>query len=194
MLSDSVKTAVCAAPIPPFAPVLRGPGFTGCEARACTVPAARQPVTACGIANRAGPGRGNVRSALRAPGAKGAIQPVADTPLRDVTVNHDQFFRGIQRSSAGLCGNAIREIKRMAHDEAGSAHVLLLRGGGEVRLRLREMIEAARDHVWTRGIVAPMAPPPDPRSRRASAAGLRRKYRLRGRSRPVIDGSEPGAS
>lgn len=141
----------------PLAKALRGLGFTDYEARAYAALAAKQPATAYEIAKQAGLPRANVYSALRALEAKGAIQPVTENPVRYVPVNPEQFFRGIQRSTAGLCEDVVRAMKRAARDD-GSAYVSVLRGEAEVRLRLKEMIEGAREHVWLKGTVTLMAP------------------------------------
>jgi sugar-specific transcriptional regulator TrmB len=151
------RAAQAATSAPPLAAALRGLGFTDYEARAYAALAAKQPATAYEIAKVAGLPRANVYSALRALEAKGAIQPVSEDPVRYVPVNPEQFFRGIQRSTAGLCEEVVREMKRAARDD-GSAYVTVLRGEAEVRLRLREMIDGARHHVWLKGTVTLIAP------------------------------------
>jgi HTH-type transcriptional regulator, sugar sensing transcriptional regulator len=157
MPSNPVKAVASAAAAPPLAAALRGLGFTDYEARAYAALAARQPATAYEIAKQAGLPRANVYSALRALEAKGAIQPVTESPVRYVPVNPEQFFRGIQRSTAGLCEDVMREMKRASQDD-GSAYVSVLRGEAEVRLRLKEMIDGAREHVWLKATVALIEP------------------------------------
>lgn len=157
MPSKRVKLVAAGAAAPPLASALRGLGFTDYEARAYAALTAKQPATAYEIAKQAGLPRANVYSALRALEGKGAIQPVTENPVRYVPVNPEQFFRGIQRGTASLCEVVMREMKRATRDD-GSAYVSVLRGEAEVRLRLKDMIEGARDHVWLKGTVALIVP------------------------------------
>lgn len=168
MASKVVRSRAPAAAAP-LATALRGLGFTDYEARAYAALAARQPATAYEIAIQAGLPRANVYSALRALEAKGAIQPVTENPVRYVPVNPEQFFRGIQRSTSGLCEDVMREMKRAARDDGGNSYVSVLRGEAEVRLRLKEMIEAAREHVWLKGTVTLI----EPHARELAAAARR---------------------
>lgn len=173
-VSTTAKAAGSSTAASPLAASLRGLGFTDYEARAYAALAARQPATAYEIAKQAGLPRANVYSALRALEAKGAIQPVTESPVRYVPVNPEQFFRGIQRSTSGLCEDVMREMKRAARADGSSAYVSVLRGEGEVRLRLKEMIDGARDHVWLKGTVTLIAP-----HARELAAAARRSVTVR---------------
>lgn len=173
MPSSSVQRANPRRPALPVATALRELGFTDYEARAYAALAIRQPATAYEIAKQAGLPRANVYSALRALEAKGAIQPVTERPVRYVPVDPEQFFRGIQRATAGLCENVVREIKRGARDD-GNAYVSILRGETEVRSKLTEMIDGASEHVWLKGTVALIAP-----HVRALAAAARRGVTVR---------------
>lgn len=154
---NRVKVVAASTAVPPLASALRGLGFTDYEARAYAALAVKQPATAYEIAKQAGLPRANVYSALRTLEGKGAIQPVTENPVRYVPVNPEQFFRGIQRSTAGLCEDVMREMKRAVRDD-GNDYVSVLRGEAEVRLRLKEMIEGARHHVWIKGTVTLIAP------------------------------------
>lgn len=157
MPSKPAKTVRSVPSAMPLALALRELGFTDYEARAYEALAGRQPATAYEIAKQAGLPRANVYSALRALQAKGAIQPVTEHPVRYVPVNPEQFFRGIRRTTADLCENVVREMKRGARDD-GHAYVSILRGETEVRSKLAGMIDGAREHVWLKGTVTLIAP------------------------------------
>lgn len=136
---------------------LRELGFTDYEARAYAALATKQPATAYEIAKIAGLPRANVYSALRNLEARGAIQPVTESPVRYVPVEPEQFFRQIQRSTAGLCEDVVQAMKRGATEEE-SAYVWIVRGEAEVNAKLGAMIEGACKHLWLKGPVALMAP------------------------------------
>lgn len=144
-------------PAPPLAAVLRELGFTDYEARAYVALAATQPATAYEIAKKASLPRANVYAALHNLEAKGAIQPVTENPVRYVPVDPEQFFRRVQRTTAGQCEVVVRAMRRNVK-EAESAYVSIYRGEHEVHAKLTEMIEHAREHIWLKGPVALIEP------------------------------------
>lgn len=141
----------------PLAAALRGLGFTDYEARAYAALANKQPATAYEIAKVAGLPRANVYAALRNLESRGAIQPVTENPVRYVPVDPEQFFRSVQRSTAGLCDDVVQAMKRSAKAEE-SAYVWIFRGETEVHAKLMGMIETAREHIWMKGPVALIEP------------------------------------
>lgn len=157
MPSPTAKAAHPRRPALPLAAALRELGFTDYEARAYAVLATKQPATAYEIAKVAGLPRANVYAALRNLEARGAIQPVTESPVRYVPVDPEQFFRRVQRSTAGLCDDVVRAMKRSVKAEE-SAYVWIFRGAAEVYAKLLAMIEGAREHVWLKGPVALIEP------------------------------------
>ncbi len=141
----------------PLAAALRELGFTDYEARAYAALATKQPATAYEIAKVAGLPRANVYAALRNLETRGAIQPVTESPVRYVPVNPQQFFRRIQRSTAGLCDDVVQAMQRSAKAEE-SAYVWIFRGEAEVHAKLMDMIEGAREHIWLKAPVALVEP------------------------------------
>lgn len=146
-----------ARPRQPLAATLRELGFSDYEAKAYAALAARQPATAYEIAKVAGLPRANVYGALRNLAAKGAIQPVTERPVRYVPVDPEQFFRRLQRNTAGLCDDVVRAVKRSAKAEE-NAYVWLYRGATEVHDKFTELIEGAREHIWIKAPAALIEP------------------------------------
>lgn len=142
---------------PPLAAVLRELGFTDYEARAYVALAATQPATAYEIAKKASLPRANVYAALHNLEAKGAIQPVTENPVRYVPVDPEQFFRRIQRTTAGLCEDVMSTMRRSVKP-AENAYVSIYHGEHEVHAKLTGMIELAREHIWMKGPVALIEP------------------------------------
>ena len=101
--------------------------------------------------------RANVYGALRNLEAKGAIQPVTERPVRYVPVDPEQFFRRLQRNTAGLCDDVVRAVKRSARPEE-NAYVCLYRGAAEVHDKVIELIDAAREHIWIKAPAALIEP------------------------------------
>jgi len=157
MPSSSTVIANHRRPALPLAAALRDLGFTDYEARAYAALATRQPATAYEIAKVAGLPRANVYSALRNLEARGAIQPVTESPVRYVPVDPEQFFRRVQRSTAGLCDDVMRAMKQGSKPEE-SAYVWIFRGVAEVHAKLTAMIGEARDHFWLKGPVELIEP------------------------------------
>lgn len=153
----SLKTANPRRKPLPLATALRELGFTDYEARAYAALADKQPATAYEIAKVAALPRANVYAALRNLEARGAIQPVTESPVRYVPVDPEQFFRRVQRSTAGLCDDVVQAMKRNTKAEEG-AYVWIFRGEAEVHSKLMAMIEAAREHVWLKAPVALIEP------------------------------------
>lgn len=145
------------SPAQPLATTLRELGFSEYEAKSYAALAARQPATAYEIAKVTGLPRANVYGALRNLEAKGAVQPVTEHPVRYVPVDPEQFFRRLQRNTAGLCEDVVRAIKRDTKAEE-SAYVWLYRGANDVRDKFTELIEGARDHVWIKAPAALIEP------------------------------------
>lgn len=146
------KTPAPRRAILPLPATLRELGFTDYEAKAYAALSAKQPATAYEIAKVAGLPRANVYAALRNLEGRGAIQSVTENPVRYVLVNPEQFFRRIQRSTAGLCDDVVRTLKRTVKADE-SAYVWIYRGEDEVHAKLGDMIEGAREHVWLKGPV-----------------------------------------
>lgn len=151
------NNAVPRRPATPLAAALRELGFTDYEARAYVALAATHPATAYEIAKKASLPRANVYATLHKLEARGAIQPVTENPVRYVPVDPEQFFRRVQRSTAGLCEDVVRAMRNNVK-EAESAYVSIFRGEHEVRAKLAGMIEHARDHIWLKGPVALIEP------------------------------------
>ena len=141
----------------PLAAALRELGFTDYEARAYAALATRQPATAYEIAKVSGLPRANVYAALRNLETRGAIQPVTESPVRYVPVDPEQFFRQVQRSTAGLCDDVVQAMKRSTKAEE-SAYVWIIRGEAEVHAKLMAMIEGASEHIWLKAPVALIEP------------------------------------
>lgn len=144
----------------PLAEALRRLGFTDYEARAYVALSAIHPATAYEIAKKAVLPRANVYATLNALEARGAIQPVTENPVRYVPVDPEQFFRGVQRDTSDLCEDVVRVMRRSAKS-AANAYVSIFRGEEEVRRKLTDMIERARDHIWMKGPVALIEPHAD---------------------------------
>ncbi|MDP1535831.1 MAG: helix-turn-helix domain-containing protein [Burkholderiales bacterium] len=151
------KNAVSPRAATPLAAALRELGFTDYEARAYAALATTQPATAYEIAKKAALPRANVYAALHNLEAKGAIQPVTEKPVRYVPVDPEHFFRSVQRTTAGLCEDVVRAMRHSAK-AAESAYVSIFRGEHEVRAKLTDMLERARDHIWLKGPVALIEP------------------------------------
>ena len=143
----SPRAAAPRSPAQPLAATLRELGFSEYEAKSYAALATHQPATAYEIAKVTGLPRANVYGALRNLEAKGAVQPVTESPVRYVPVDPEQFFRRLQRNTAGLCDDVVRTVKRNTKAEE-SAYVWLYRGANEVRDKFIELIEGAREHVW----------------------------------------------
>lgn len=141
----------------PLADALRRLGFTDYEARAYAALSVTQPATAYEIAKKAVLPRANVYATLNALEARGAIQPVTENPVRYVPVNPEQFFRGVQRNTSDLCEDVVRTMRRSAKF-ADNAYVSIFRGEEDVRRKLADMIEHARDHIWMKGPVGLIEP------------------------------------
>ena len=141
----------------PLAMALRELGFSDYEAKAYAALAVGHPATAYEIAKVTGLPRANVYGALRNLEAKGAIQPVTERPVRYVPVDPGQFFRRLQRNTAGLCDHVVQAIKRGAAPEE-NAYVWLYRGADEVLVKLLELIEGAREHIWIKAPAALIEP------------------------------------
>lgn len=141
----------------PLAEALRRLGFTDYEARAYAALSATHPATAYEIAKRAVLPRANVYATLHALEARGAIQPVTENPVRYVPVDPEQFFRGVQRTTSDLCEDVVRAMRRSTKT-ADNAYVSIFRGEDEVRRKLTDMIEHARDHIWMKGPVGLIEP------------------------------------
>lgn len=152
MPSKAVKVPTRPRSALPLHANLRELGFTDYEARAYAALSARQPATAYEIAKLGGLPRANVYAALRNLEEQGALQPVTENPVRYVLVNPEQFFRRIQRSTAGLCDDVVRALKRNVKADE-SAYVWVYRGKDEVHAKLTDMIEDAREHIWLKGPV-----------------------------------------
>lgn len=152
MVFNADKTAAPRRAVLPLPATLRELGFTDYEAKAYAALSAHQPATAYEIAKVAGLPRANVYAALRNLEGRGAIQSVTESPVRYVLVNPEQFFRRIQRSTAGLCDDVVRTLKRTVKADE-SAYVWIYRGEDEVHAKLSGMIEGAREHVWLKGPV-----------------------------------------
>jgi predicted transcriptional regulator len=157
MPSKAVKSPALRRAALPLPASLRELGFTDYEARAYAALAAKQPATAYEIAKVAQLPRANVYAALRNLEGRGAIQPVTENPVRYVLVNPEQFFRRIQRSTAGLCDDVVRSLKRTVKADE-SAYVWVYRGEDEVHAKLTGMIEDAREHIWLKGPVELIEP------------------------------------
>ncbi len=143
----------------PLVDALRRLGFTDYEARAYAALSATHPATAYEIAKKAVLPRANVYSTLHALEARGAIQPVTENPVRYVPVDPEQFFRGVQRATSEICEDVVRTMRRSAK-AADNAYVSIFRGDEDVRRKLTEMIECARDHIWMKapvGLIEPHA-------------------------------------
>ncbi len=143
----------------PLADALRRLGFTDYEARAYAALSVTQPATAYEIAKKAVLPRANVYATLHALEARGAIQPVTENPVRYVPVDPEQFFRGVQRNTSDLCEDVVRTMRRSAKS-ADNAYVSIFRGEEDVRRKLADMIEHARDHIWMKapvGLIEPHA-------------------------------------
>jgi len=175
------RTAV--RPRQPLAAALRELGFSDYEARAYAALAARQPATAYEIAKVTGLPRANVYGALRNLAAKGAIQPVTERPVRYVPVDPEQFFRRLQRNTAGLCDDVVRAVKRSAKPEE-NAYVWLYRGADEVHDKFTELIDTAREHIWIKAPAALIEP-----YREALVKAARRRVTVR----LVVFGDDPAA-
>jgi HTH-type transcriptional regulator, sugar sensing transcriptional regulator len=141
----------------PLAAALRELGFTDYEARAYVALAATQPATAYEIAKKAGLPRANVYAALHNLVAKGAIQPVTENPVRYVPVAPEQFFRGIQRTTASLCEDVVSAMRQNVKP-AESAYVSIYRGEHEIHAKLTDMIGRAQQHIWIKGPAALIEP------------------------------------
>ena len=152
MPSKAVKTPAIRRAVLPLPATLRELGFTDYEARVYAALSAKQPATAYEIAKLAQLPRANVYAAVRNLEGRGAIQPVTENPVRYVLVNPEQFFRRIQRSTAGLCDDVVRTLKRTVKADE-SAYVWIYRGEDEVHAKLSGMIEDAREHIWLKGPV-----------------------------------------
>jgi len=143
----------------PLAEALRRLGFTDYEARAYAALSVTQPATAYEIAKKAVLPRANVYATLHALEARGAIQPVTENPVRYVPVDPEQFFRGVQRVTSDLCEDVVRTMRHSAK-VADNAYVSIFRGEQDIRRKLAEMIESARDHIWMKapvGLIEPHA-------------------------------------
>lgn len=152
MPSKADKTPALRRAVLPLPATLRELGFTDYEAKAYAALSVKQPATAYEIAKVAGLPRANVYAALRNLEGRGAIQSVTESPVRYVLVNPEQFFRRIQRSTAGLCDDVVRTLKRTVKADE-SAYVWIYRGEDEVHAKLSGMIEDAREHIWLKGPV-----------------------------------------
>jgi len=159
---DREKKRLAARPVragTPLADALRRLGFTDYEARAYAALAATHPATAYETAKRAVLPRANVYATLHALEARGAIQPVTENPVRYVPVDPEQFFRGVQRATSELCEDVVRTMRQSAK-AADNAYVSIFRGEQDIRYKLAEMIQAARDHIWIKapvGLIEPHA-------------------------------------
>jgi len=130
-----------------LAPALQELGFTDHEARAYLALLRSHPATAYEVAKIAGLPRSNVYSVLRALETKSAIQPVTENPVRYVPRDPEQFFGQIQKRVSALCSDVVPQIRRQSRSDE-NVYVWVFRGEQEVRGKLFELIDAAREHVW----------------------------------------------
>src|SRR5262245_58508429 len=92
-------------------------GFTDYEARAYLALAGAYPATAYEVAKLAGLPRANVYSVLRTLELRGAIQKVAQDPVRYAPYKPDDYFAQQARKTAELCRAVAREVKQQSRPD-----------------------------------------------------------------------------
>jgi len=132
-------------------------GFTDYEARAYLALAGASPATAYEVAKLAGLPRANVYSVLRTLELRGAIQQVAQDPVRYAPQRPDDYFAQQARKTGDLCRAVAREVRRQSRPDE-SVYVWVYRGKREVHDKVEQMIIEAREHVWIKAPIELIEP------------------------------------
>lgn len=122
-------------------------GFTEYEARAYVALSGAYPATAYEVAKVSGLPRANAYSVLRTLQAKGAIQPVGETPRRYAPVEPEEFFGRYARHTEALCRSLAKQVKTQSHPNE-DAFVWHYSGEADVTQKIVALIRGARSSVW----------------------------------------------
>lgn len=133
-------------------------GFTEYEARAYVALCKSSPATAYQVAKAAGLPLPNSYKVLAALEKKGAIQAVMEEPVRYVPLDPEEFFDRLAKTTAGLCAAAAREAKQQSAGPEQPINVWTYRGEPNVNAKIRDLILAAKNHVWIKAAASRIEP------------------------------------
>ncbi|SFP73048.1 Sugar-specific transcriptional regulator TrmB [Amycolatopsis arida] len=134
-------------------------GFSRYEARAYLGLLGGEPMTGYALANATGIPQPKVYETLRKLLARGAVVKIGDDPARFVALPAEQLFGQLENDFRRRMADAKLELERF--DPAGSREQVRLfhstRDRGAILGRARELLGAAREHVYLSGSAAELA-------------------------------------
>jgi sugar-specific transcriptional regulator TrmB len=126
---------------------MRKLGFTEYETRIYIALLRESPATAYEIAKSTGVPRPNTYNALDTLAQRDVVQPVSADPVRYVPVPPELVFGRIAAATRSICEDLEEKLTKLSEPE-DSRFVWTTRGDTAVHDHVRQMIEAAEDHIW----------------------------------------------
>ena len=122
-------------------------GFTDYESRALVALIQHSPATVYDIAKRAEVPRSNAYSVLSSLSRKGAVQQVAENPVRYAPLDPRRFLGRIAEATSVRCKTLAEELNAIERPQLVD-HVWSIGDSSEVHDRIEELIDGARQHIW----------------------------------------------
>lgn len=122
-------------------------GFTEYEAKAYLTLCQASPATAYEVSKVAGLAKANVYSALEGLAQRGAVQPVSEGPVKYVPVEPSRLLGQIAKSTTARCKELAGKLDRMQLVD-GTDYVWMINGDESIHIKVGEMIDRARQHIW----------------------------------------------
>lgn len=122
-------------------------GFSDYEARTYVCLLHGHPLTAYEISKDADIPRANVYRVLEGLERKKAVQPVSKDPSKYVPVNPKEVLGRIARETVEQCRFLTEDLRDLGPYETRD-YVWMLEGQKAIQLKIDEMIDSAKQHVW----------------------------------------------
>lgn len=126
---------------------MRKLGFTEYETRIYIRLLRESPATAYEISKATGVPRPNTYNALDTLAQRDVVQPVSADPARYVAVPPDMVFGRIAASTRTICDDLAERLTTLSEPDE-SRFVWTTHGDTAVHDHVRQMIEAAENHIW----------------------------------------------
>lgn len=130
-----------------FVQEFRKLGFTEYEAKAYLTLCQASPATAYEVSKIAGLAKANVYTALEGLAQRGAVQPVSEAPVKYVPVQPSRLLGQIAKSTTARCKELAGKLDRMQL-VGGTDYVWMINGDENIHIKIGEMIDRARQHIW----------------------------------------------
>jgi sugar-specific transcriptional regulator TrmB len=127
---------------------MRKLGFTEYETRIYIRLLQESPATAYEISKATGVPRPNTYTALDTLAQRDVVHPVSADPVRYVPVPPDLVFGRIASSTRSICDDLAQRLKSLSEPDDDSRFVWTTHGDTAVHDHVRQMIEAAENHIW----------------------------------------------